>query len=324
MTSTLQSIPDVLHIGFSKCGSSYLRSLFRALPSAKLVWKSGFFTPDLYTPNKNRPTSLAEYQGMFARGDGILNVESDEHLAMPSVHPVLGIRATNLQEFERLVRSIATILPSVKIIMVFRNQPSLLVSRYSEYLIAGGTLEFNDFMSTLIGKNDAKNDFFQNFYRQMIEILERNFSKNQLLIIAQEEMATDMAMIGLRIVNFLGIRHPVSIKPNFLSERKSLSVGGMQVLRIINKLLVSNPSFAGAPPCTKCPTLIYRNMVRGIRILDLLLLKRLSQPASSIMSEENRLYLLSHFREDNLRLKDVVKLDLAAMGYIVESNVRPI
>ena len=312
--------PQVLHIGFSKCGSSYLRALFRGHPGINLVWKSGFFTPSLYTSNPSRPTTLDQYRAMFDKREGLLTVESDEHLTMPSVHPRLGVRGTNIADFERLVGVIARLLPGAKIIMIIRNQPALLVSRYSEYLIAGGKLEFDEFVSQLMGYDGDGNCYFQNYYEMMIDVLARHFSSEQLLILAQEEMASDIAAMTANIARFLTLSDPFVAASGFLSERKSLSLGGMSVLRAVNRFLVRQSSFAGAPPLTRGPWFVYHNIIRAIRLFDHMVLGQVSGRSSSLLTKEVRRSLLEHFEPHNRLLKRHFNGDLVAMGYLATSD----
>ena len=316
-TAGQSATPHVLHIGFSKCGSSYLRALFWAHPKIDLVWKSGFFTPEFFTPNPARPTNLAEYQAMFRLRAGMLPVESDEHLTMPSVHPDLGVRGTNIADFERLVNRISHLLPDAKIIMVIRNQPSLMLSRYSEYLIAGGKVAFEDFASGLMGDRGEGNRFFQNYYFEIISILQRHFPTEKLLILIQEEMSADMSIAEKAVADFLGVGEPLVVKRTFLSERKSLSLAGMQCLRFLNRLLVKQSSFAGAPPVTRCPRCVYHNLVRAVRAVDFLVLGRFSASSSDLLTAARRKSVLAHFRADNFRLQEYFGRDLARMGYLL-------
>ena len=309
--------PQVLHVGFSKCGSSYLRAFFSAHPKIDLVWKSGFFTPEFFTPNPSRPTSFAEYQAMFGSQAGLLPVESDEHLTMPSVHPALGVRGTNIADFERLMNRISQLLPGAKIIMVIRNQASLMLSRYSEYLIAGGKVGFEEFATGLMGVRGEGNHFFQNYYFEMISILRRHFAPDQLLILIQEEMSADMSLTEKAVADFLGVGEPLVVKRTFLSERKSLSLSGMQCLRLLNRGLVEQSSFAGAPPVTKCPWFVYHNLVRAVRAVDYLVLGRFSASSSGLLTDGRRKSVLAHFRADNLRLQEYFGRDLTRMGYLL-------
>src|SRR5688572_27408094 len=79
-STELRRHPEVLHIGFSKCASTYLRALFRSQSRVHMVFKSGFFTPFLA-----KDMSFEQYQSLFRDEDGIVNVESDEHLTLPGV-----------------------------------------------------------------------------------------------------------------------------------------------------------------------------------------------------------------------------------------------
>jgi hypothetical protein len=303
--------PQVLHIGFSKSASTYLRALFRAHPQIHLVFKSGFFTPFL-APDM----TFAEYQSHFRDVPGVINVESDEHLTLPGVHPTLGVRATNLAEFTGVADRIRECLPGVKIIMVIRNQASLLVSRYSEYLITGGSLGFEDFADELLGAAAGDNLWYQNYYRQMIAILEERFARSQLLVLMQEAMRENTAETVSRILRFVGLDDQGPLRDGLRSERRSLSLGGMRLLAGLNRHMVRRASIGGAPPDTRVPLALFRNVVRGVRALDYYALGRVSPNASAVMSAARSRRVLAQFREDNLALQEYFGRDLSRLGYL--------
>lgn len=303
--------PQVLHIGFSKCASTYLRAIFRGHPDAHLVFKSGHFTPFLAGR-----MSFEEYQRQFRNERGIVNVESDEHLTLPGIHPTLGVRATNLGEFAAVADSIRAELPHVRLIMVVRNQTSLMVSRYSEYLITGGTLGFEEFADELLGTKSGPNLWYQNYYRRIIAILEQRFPADQLLVLLQESMREDTAATVSRILAFMGLDEGAPIKDSLRSERRSLSNGGMKLLASLNRLMVIRPSVGGEPPTTRVPTAFFRNVVRGVRALDYYALGRVSPSAAVLMKEARAAEVLDHFREDNLALQEYFGRDLSELGYL--------
>jgi hypothetical protein len=303
--------PQVLHVGFSKCASTYLRSLFRSHPDVHLVFKSGYFTPFLATD-----MTFAEYQRHFRTEPGVVNVESDEHLTLPGVHPSLGIRATNLEEFAAVAERVGKELPRVRILMVIRNQASLMVSRYSEYLITGGSLGFDKFADELLGPGSGNNQWFQNYYRRVIGILEDRFPPEQLLVLLQESMRDDVGATSDRIAGFMGLRRGFEARDGLRSERRSLSLAGMRILAALNGRMVSVSSIGSQPPTTRVPQFVFRNVVRAVRALDYYLISRLSPKASAIMSHECRRRILQHFRDDNLALQEHLKLDLAKLGYL--------
>lgn len=306
-----QRQPQYLHIGFSKCASTYLRAVFRAHPKIHLVFKSGFFAPVLA-----RGMTFDAYQALFTDEPGKVNVESDEHLTLPGVHPELGVRTTSLVEFEKVADRIKEILPDVRIIMVIRNQASLIAARYSEFLIQGGSLDFEQFASTLSGEKAGTNEHFQNYYREIIAILEARFPRDNLLILMQEFMREDTRRATAAIAAFMALGDELAPASGLRSERKSLSLAGMSLLRKVNGCLVRCPSVAGAPPTTKLPVLFYENMVRIIRALDFYVLRYFANGSSQVMSTSRRKAIQRQFRNDNLMLQEYFGCDLVKLGYL--------
>jgi Sulfotransferase domain len=306
--------PQVLHIGFSKCASSFLRAVFRAQPRIHLVFKSGFFTPLI-----SGDMTFAQYQALFRDESGILNVESDEHLTLPGVHPELGVRSTTLHEFETVVDKIKQYIPDVRIMMVIRNQASLIVSRYSEYLIGGGSLEFKDFACRLLDDGHGKNLYYQNYYSRLVSMLRQRFPEAQLLILLQEAMREDSVRSLAMISEFLGLNGLEDMKKGLQSERRSLSLAGMWVLRIINQLIVKRSSVGSAPPTVRVPQPIYRFIVNVVRAIDFYLLAHVSPEPSVLLTESHRRAVLAHFRDDNIRLQETLRVDLRALGYLDDS-----
>lgn len=308
--------PQVLHIGFSKCASTYLRALFRAHPGIHLVFKSGFFVP--FQANA---MSFSEYQALFSCSASLRTVESDEHLTLPGIHPELGVRTTNLAEFETIADRIRAFLPDTKIIMIIRNQASLIASRYSEYLITGGSLAFEDFVARLMGEPGQENTYYQNYYSRIIALLEERFPRSQLLVLLQEAMRGDMEQTATVLARFMELEGDLVLKRGLRAERRSLSLLGMRLLRWLNRQLVRRPSFGDAPPDTRVPLGAFRHAVRLVRALDYLVFSRFSAPSSLNLTEERRNAILEHFRDDNLRLQRHLGRELGSFGYFAAKDV---
>jgi len=308
--------PQVLHIGFSKCASTYLRALFRAQPTIHMVFKSGFFTPFL-----SKEMDFTQYQSLFRDESGVINVESDEHLTLPGIHPELGIRTTTLGQFEQVADKIRAHLPDVKLLMVIRNQASLIVSRYSEYLITGGSLEFDDFADRLMDDGHGRNLHFQNYYSRIIDILESRFPRVNLLVLLQEAMRENSVRSVTVISDCLALDDFHEMKKGLRSERRSLSVAGMRILRPLNRLLVARSSVGGEPPTTRIPSSAYQFVVKVVRAIDFYFLGRFSHNSSSLLTAARRRAILSHFKADNMRLQERLGLNLRALGYLDDGGV---
>jgi hypothetical protein len=89
------SRPDALHVGFSKCASTFLQNFFQGHPGIFLVNQSHFFAP-FETGNYDRGEK--GYLDLFsdAQPDQV-KLESDEHICLPLFHPVLAAAATTLE-----------------------------------------------------------------------------------------------------------------------------------------------------------------------------------------------------------------------------------
>lgn len=307
--------PQVLHIGFSKCASTYLRAVFRAQPGVHLVFKSGFFTPLL-----SMEMTFDQYQSLFRNEDQIVNVESDEHLTLPGVHPELGVRSTSIEQFEEVADRIKKLLPDVRIVMVVRNQASLMVSRYSEFLITGGSLTFPEFASRLLVDEDGVNRHFQNYYSRIIDILEQRFPKSNFLVMMQEAMREHPAETDRAIAAILSLERLEPMKKGLRSERRSLSKAGLSLLRRLNSFLVIKSSIGGEPPETRIPLAIYRNVVRAVRAVDYYLLRSFSADASKLLTSDLRKAILAHFKNDNLALQAYYGRNLSTLGYLEKES----
>jgi len=276
-----------------------------------MVFKSGFFTPFL-----SKDMTFAQYQSLFRHQIDVINVESDEHLTLPGIHPEIGVRTTTLDEFERVADAIREHLPDVKILMVIRNQASLIVSRYSEYLITGGSLAFHDFADKMMDNGHGRNLYFQNYYSKIIDILESRFPRVNVLVLLQEAMREGPVRTVGVISKFLGLAEFHDMKKGLRSERRSLSVAGMRILRLLNRLLVKRSSVGGEPPTTRVFLSAYQFVVKAVRAADFYVLGHFSHNSSRLLTPSRKQAILSHFRADNTRLQERLGFDLRILGYL--------
>jgi hypothetical protein len=310
-TPAFRRHPQVLHIGFSKCASTYLRAVFRSQPKVHLVFKSGFFTPFLA-----KDMTFLQYQSLFRDEHDIVNVESDEHLTLPGIHPELGVRSTTLEQVEAVADAIKAHLPDVRILMVIRNQAALMTSRYSEYLITGGSLAFEEFAEYMMGGKDGRNLHYQNHYSRIIDILESRFPRQNILVLLQENMRRNPDRTRSAIARLLALDNLQEARKGLKSERRSLSLAGMCILRTVNRFVVARSSVGSQPPETRVPLSFYHLVVKAVRGFDFYFLAHFSRGPEALLTETRRRNILDHFREDNLRLGDRLDVNLAGLGYL--------
>ena len=161
-----RNLPEVLHVGFSKCASTFLQAFFESHPQIYLVNQSHYFSPfqmDFYHKGKGWYSTLYQQAGKDQK-----KLESDEHIIMPLLHPILQSAATTIDSVKEVTERMIETNPSVKVILIVRNQLSLMVSRYSEFLLCGGKNDFETFVEEQLSCSKDGRNYYENFYFQIL------------------------------------------------------------------------------------------------------------------------------------------------------------
>lgn len=305
----------ILHIGFSKCGSTWLKSIFRSSSEILLVENTHFFSP-LYANsifNKHHPNKHHEY----FKNPGINKIvlESDEHIILPNYSNTLNSHGTELETVRKVLRKIKETIPNCKIIIVIRNHKSLLISRYSQYIVKGGKLTFDEFCNILLGMNNNV-DMFQNYYFEIISYLYSQFSKENIFLIILEELKQDEDKILTTLKGFIGI-NKVKVRTNILTRRKGLSFYGLALMRKMNRFLVKEKESIYHPIDTIIPIFLYNALTKSIRLIDYLFADLIKIKAEKMVTPHHEFILRNRFREDNKRLSVLLNKPLEKFGYYI-------
>jgi len=305
--------PDALHVGFSKCASTFLQAFFEEHPSVFLVNQSHYFAPFQFS---DFPAGKEEYFRRFKGAqNGQVRLESDEHILMPLFHPVLEAAATTLDSVAEVSARIKSIQPDAKIIIVIRNQTDLIVSRYSEFILGGGKCDFDDFVSEFLQCSKDGVNYYQNYYAKIAQIFHTDFSADNVLVLLQEELARDERLTIERLSNFLDIEFRCPSRRGMISRRVGLSSVGIKVMRAINKVLVKRPKRSFNEAQVRIPFILYKVIQRALRIVDYYLPKAVKGDKNSILTDVAKARIVDEFKEDNKNLAELLCKDLTALGY---------
>ncbi len=305
--------PDALHIGFSKCASTFLQNFFSSHPDIFLVNQSHFFAPFAFsTFDAGRDSYLQLYED--ARDDQ-LKLESDEHIVLPLFHPVLSAAATTLESVEEVALRIKQINPDARIVIVIRSQVKLIVSRYSEYILGGGQFEFDHFVDEFLSCSLDKENYYQNYYAKILEIFERQFSPRNVLILLQEDLSRNENQTIEKLCSFLRIRKHQPTKSGFIARRVGLSRLGLKVTRTFNRFLVIEQEMSSKRARSRIPYLLYKVLLRTIRIADYYLPDRIKGDKNSILTPATERRIRMEFENDNAELAKLLDRDLSKLGY---------
>lgn len=314
----MSSGPDVIHIGFSKCASTFLQTYFRQHPDIFLVLKSHYFAPFEHC-HFDEPAK--RYTDLFSEKEtSQVAIESDEHIILPLHHPVLDSAATTLESVTELSARIRSIQPTTKLIIVVRNQADLILSRYSEYMLAGGSLNFDRFVRELLECSTDGVNYFQNYYSRIWEALTSEFSKENVLLIFQEDLKKNEALVMSELCEFLGVKFYPAGGKDPRSRRVGLSLTGMRMMRIWNSLIVRRPAKSYRRAEVVGPYSLYKSLQLLIRIVDLYLPSLLKGDKHKLLAQPIVDQVRSEFSQDNARLAELLNRNLEEIGYCTSAD----
>lgn len=288
---------EVIHIGFSKSASTFLQSLFEGNEELNFIYKSKRFS------------LLDEDTDMVDLSESLTNLESDEHIILPSHNDHLNVRTTRLEDVKKILIRIYNHNPDAKIILVLRSQLGLIPSRYSQYIVSGGDKSITEFVSILNGLEENEDDF-QNYYFQIIKMMFEFFGKENTLILFFEEINSDRIGSIKKLSEFLNVSL-VPKESNILSRRKGLTKYGLRIIRFLNRFLVKNNENYKGVLETRIPVFLYKNIIRFVRLIDYFLPKKKEN-----ISAKEREYIIGKFKEDNHQLSEYLSKDIKPLGYL--------
>lgn len=207
--------------------SSWLQDLFSNLKQVDFFFKSDITS-----------TPIEEYQKTINRSinSNRTLIESDEHLLMPEVDKELWINKANLKGVEETASKIQKIYPDSKLLIVIRNPRKMLISRYNQYVRAGGKIDFDFFFSRVI-KNENHKEYFDYRFDSTLTELAKFFDLENVLIINQDNFNSDKTHIIRVLSDFIGSEIPKTAIPE---GKVNLSPGAItiRIIRRINCIFV--------------------------------------------------------------------------------------
>lgn len=309
----MSSPPDVLHIGFSKCASTFLQHFFQEHGDIFLVNQSHFFAPFEYS---HYPSGKDEYCHLFDKASANqLKLESDEHIVLPLFHPVLAAAATTLDSVAEVSSRIRYVQPDARIVIVIRNQVDLIVSRYSEYILGGGKGDFDFFVGEFLSCSIDRVNYYQNYYAAIVEIFRADFGADNVLILLQEDLAASEKSFLELLCGFLGIPVVHPSRRSAVAKRVGLSNLGLKVVHFFNRLIVIKQEMSSRRARVRIPYFFYKVIQRTIRTVDYYLPNQFKGSKNLILTDELVSRIRADFAADNRRLAEMLGRDLERVGY---------
>jgi len=200
----------LLHVGFPKTGSTFLRRWFREHP--QLAYAEGEFAGyrDVYEISR---------EAVAPRSDVLYRVTSSEAFTTPhrdagnphSTHdnpidPAVGQK--------NVCTSLAAIFPNAYVLLVTRGFRSMILSSFSQYIRSGAGVPFEEFVShPLIGRPWE--------YDRVIGLYQSAFGAEKVIVMPWELLRDDLDRFMRTLEERLGLTHvpaaPGRVNPSLSS-----------------------------------------------------------------------------------------------------------
>jgi hypothetical protein len=316
---------DFLQIGFQKCGSTFLeKNVYSANPLVSCLQAANNPLLEQLLLEELILADGFEYDEVFFRQAFFKIVE--KLFGECTTNGIIYEPFTFVYErrFDRrvIIDRLNSILPDIKMIMFIRNQPSWLLSHYSQYLKSGGLLVLRDFIECQLNNRNLDAHYIDWF--PIVSYLYESFGRENVLICLYEDLAKSPERIAELIFSFIGVQN-AQIDPSRVNP--SLSQYGLSLRRLLNFLIrfdcgASSYSFRAGNiegfPCTFTKMrhkFIYRYYKpitnRLLYSLDNLcgIKKRVT------LSELQMGRITEKYGKNNGKLAKLMELDLKAYGY---------
>lgn len=210
------------------------------------------------------------------------------------------------------------VFPEAKILMVIREQRSMILSAYVQYVRAGGARSFLRYMR---GPSRAKG-FLPGFgvehflYDRLVHRYIELFGPDKVLVLPYEQFLKNPLAFVRQVVQFGG-REPSEADLGKLPVQQRVNAGfsplTIALKRRFNRLFVDSTLNPGV--WLPLPARAEKMFTRFVQVLDRLIPKSLSAGADL----KQKQYLLKKygekFRQSNNRLRQLTGLDLKEYGY---------
>lgn len=309
----------LLHIGYHKTGTTWLQSAWWSNPKSGYMWVSEHTAQHpvrrivLDRPLEFDAAAIrSELEPLLerARAKGLMPVVSLERL---SGHPFSGGHDAKL-----IADRLREVLPESHVLIVIREQKSMIASTYKQYVTAGGLSPVERFVDppTTVGARVPPFDYRHFEYDHLIRYYQTLFGKDAVLVLPYDELVQDARAFIERIAQFAGKPLPEEVLarlPNTPRENPAPSALTIAAIRVLNR-------FTPPGELNATPLLQLRLAARATKRLK----KRtapLAGPLDRRLDEQLREQVAravgDRYAESNRRTSELTGIDLGSLGWPV-------
>ncbi len=299
----------LLHIGYHKTGTTWLQRYVFGDPMAGFSQMGGAQRLIAVNSFDFRPKRVGKQMGRKldqAQAQGLVPVLSSERL---SGEPHFGG-----YDSEPIADRLAAVFPNARILVVIREQTSMFLSIYKEYIRRGGAASLRQYLAA---PSDGywlprfRFEFLE--YHRLIRYYQDRFGAESVMVLPYELLLAQPGTFLGRIGEFVGVQ---ILQPQVRSVNVSLSAFALGLKRQANRYLVLDGPVNPAPPLDFPAS--NELLERMFRLLDSRLPVALHDRHERRWRRHAALMVGTRYAQSNALTSGLTGLDLQAFGYACE------
>jgi len=294
-----------IHIGYTKAASTSLQAMFAALSKVhlvdrvelmrRLIFRNSF----LYDPSVAR--EFIDEQRRIATENGRVLMISHERLA--------GNPHSGHYDSKEIAFRLKDLLPDAAVLMVLREQMSMLASIYKQYVRIGGVRNLRDYLLPPADHRVPLFEWRSYEYHVLLEHYHEVFGRANVRVLLFEDILADADGFFGQVAKVLGVDVPDGFdaaEPRYAGIPESR----VERQRIINIFRRQRASIRDEHPLQR--RWLERLVAGALWVLPFAA-RRYGNERPCV--REVRRILRGRFAESNRRLSKLIGRDLAALGY---------
>jgi len=297
----------LVHIGYHKTASSWLQqAFFPALADSVALFEHPLLWEELMLPsglvfNVSRCKEYLRQLSSDARSTGKLCVYSSERLS--------GNPHSGGYDAAEMANRVCEVFERPRILVVVREQRSILQSNFKQYIRMGGTCTLEEYLTP---PWDGRVPHFRldNFcYHHLLDYYGKLLGKEQVLALPYELLRSDPHEFSGALLDFMGLEQR-NLGPEVFEQTVNPSMNDLQVRlkRWVNKLSGNDSLHPVKPLAPNLAAWLFAK-------IDALSGPAWAERYSSAMPERIESLIGDHYCESNRKLQDWMSCDLSKLGY---------
>ncbi len=311
----------LIHIGYNKTGSTWLQEEF--FPLREL----GFYLLLEMEDRRRIYRYLVKEHALHYEGQQVKEyceqrmANAGELLPVFSAERLSGDPHSGGYDSVQVAGRLRELFPEAKILMVVREQRSMILSTYTQYVRAGGTRSLRRYMRPPERGSRRMPQFDFRFfdYAPLVEHYMGLFGRERVKVLPYEWMAREPARFLSEILRFAELDTPERlerVKTLPFGKRVNRAYGpfSLWAKRLYNRFFLDNTLHPGAP--LHLPEGIERRAVRLFQAVDAFLPASFARRARRKRAALIEKTVADRYAKGNARLCEITGLDLKKIGYL--------